>query len=100
MDLGAILCRPANPECGRCPVRRWCTGPAVYAPPRQQGRFEGSSRQARGAVLKALLTHGPLPPQTLAEVTDLEAERVAAAVRTLAAEGLVAAGESTVHLPE
>jgi A/G-specific adenine glycosylase len=24
MELGALVCKPANPECGRCPVRRDC----------------------------------------------------------------------------
>lgn len=100
MDLGATLCRPVNPACDRCPVARWCAGPATYSPPGPQGRFEGSSRQARGAVLKALLAHGPQPPQVLGELTELGAERVAAAVRSLAADGLVCADESTVHLPE
>ncbi len=100
MDLGATLCRPADPACDRCPVARWCAGPATYSPPRPQGRFEGSSRQARGAVLRALLAHGPLPPQALGELTELGAERAAAAVRSLAAEGLVCADGGMVHLPE
>lgn len=25
MDLGATLCTPARPDCGRCPLTRWCT---------------------------------------------------------------------------
>lgn len=24
MELGALVCTPRNPDCGRCPVRRWC----------------------------------------------------------------------------
>ena len=24
MDLGATVCRPRNPDCGRCPARAWC----------------------------------------------------------------------------
>ena len=24
MDLGATICTPRNPACGRCPVRSWC----------------------------------------------------------------------------
>ena len=28
MDLGAMVCRPRNPRCAICPVRRGCQGPA------------------------------------------------------------------------
>lgn len=24
MELGALVCHPLNPQCGECPVRRWC----------------------------------------------------------------------------
>ena len=70
MDLGATVCRPA-PSCDECPVRRsscaWLragrpepdpsVGSAGVSTP--QSRFEGSERQARGRVLKAL-TIGPV----------------------------------------
>jgi A/G-specific adenine glycosylase len=53
MDLGATICRPAAPRCDQCPVASWCADPTVYLPPPRQGRFEGSSRQLRGAVVRA-----------------------------------------------
>jgi A/G-specific adenine glycosylase len=34
MDLGATVCRPRTPECGRCPVSGWCAGRASGAPER------------------------------------------------------------------
>ncbi len=34
MDLGATLCRPKNPDCGRCPVAGLCAARATGAPER------------------------------------------------------------------
>ena len=56
MDLGATTCVSKMPHCGACPVRDWCSGPAAYDPPRAQGRFEGSARQLRGAIVRALVS--------------------------------------------
>lgn len=85
MDLGAALCRPRSPRCGECPVSGWCAGPETYEPPPKQARFEGSRRQARGAVIRLLtrreaslatLVDGVgWPPADLMEILeDLEAE--------------------------
>jgi A/G-specific adenine glycosylase len=54
MDLGAMVCRP-SPNCEACPVAEWCEDPTVYIPPRPQGRFEGSVRQTRAAIIRLLL---------------------------------------------
>ena len=32
MDLGATICTPRNPACGRCPVRSWCRAYAEGEP--------------------------------------------------------------------
>jgi A/G-specific adenine glycosylase len=85
MDLGASLCRPKKPNCVACPVAAWCTGPETYEPPPGQGRFEGSRRQVRGAVIRHLTRrHASLgaliesvggPRSDLMEILDdLEAE--------------------------
>jgi A/G-specific adenine glycosylase len=96
MDLGREVCRP-RPACRRCPLASVCRfaldgsqGPRTTA--RIQGRFEGSSRQARGAVVRALRREHVLSLATLAERTGLERKRLVLAVRALADEGLVAAG--------
>ncbi|MET0664092.1 MAG: A/G-specific adenine glycosylase [Acidimicrobiales bacterium] len=81
MDLGATICRPRRPGCDRCPVEPWCTGPEVYQPPSAQGRFEGSVRQVRGALVRMLVdgviddaeldqTMGHLPTDLVAEALD------------------------------
>lgn len=88
MDLGAYVCTARSPRCEECPVVTWCRGPGTYVAPQPQGRFEGSNRQARGAVLRALLDG----PRTAGEVTSnssLEAGRIAGAIDQLVTEGLV-----------
>ena len=65
MELGAVLCRP-TPNCAECPLADVCAWHGVGPDPavgsagvsRAQTRFEGSERQARGRLLKAL-TSGP-----------------------------------------
>jgi A/G-specific adenine glycosylase len=70
MDLGATVCRPA-PRCGECPLVASCAWHAGGHPDPdpaigsagvsgRQAPYEGSDRQARGAVLRAL--HGGPQP--------------------------------------
>ncbi len=40
MDLGATICTPRSPKCGRCPVARWCAA-------RAEGRPEAYPVKAR-----------------------------------------------------
>lgn len=88
MDLSASLCRPRSPECDRCPVATWCTGPEVYEPPPRQARFEGSVRQARGAMMRTLIA-GSASFADLVERTGLPADRLEQAARALMDDGLV-----------
>ena len=103
MELGAVLCRPA-PNCGECPVQDVCTWHGVGDDPaigsagvsRTQPRFEGSERQARGRLMRAL-TAGPVPATDAATVlAHPAAERLLAA---LCAEGLVHRDGGTLRLP-
>jgi len=55
----------------------------------RQKRFEGSLRQARGAVLKVLLARACVRDYELPRVTGLPAERVEDAAQQLTAEGLI-----------
>lgn len=60
MELGALVCTAKNPLCEQCPVSADCAFLAAGRPglgerrtrPRQ--RFQGTDRQVRGIVLKAL----------------------------------------------
>jgi A/G-specific adenine glycosylase len=101
MDLGAGLCRPRDPTCEVCPVATWCQDPTVYIPPSRQARFEGSARQARGAILRALL-EGPARTRSLAglvRITGYEEQRLASAAAALVAEGLVVRERGRYRLP-
>jgi A/G-specific adenine glycosylase len=88
-DLGATVCIARRPRCGICPLASGC--PSVgrtYEAERKQGRFEGSRRQRRGALLRALQA-GPVP------VDDVEPEIVLG----LARDGLVSIDGSRITLP-
>lgn len=78
MELGQTHCR-ARARCETCPVAGLCPSrgtETVVASPRQ-ARFEGSLRQRRGRLLKALTTDGEVP-------VELDQE----AALTLVADGL------------
>ena len=54
MDLGATICTPRNPDCGRCPLRRHCAAFAEGDPERLSGQgAEGGAAAARGRRLLA-----------------------------------------------
>jgi A/G-specific adenine glycosylase len=73
MELGAVVCRARSPRCHDCPVRSGCRwqGSAFEPDPwrsrSHQSRFEGSDRQGRGRLMKALVD-APVPATGLAAV--------------------------------
>jgi A/G-specific adenine glycosylase len=95
MDVGREVCRPV-PRCSECPVSPSCrlrrSGGKPASAPRRQGKFEGSFRQARGRVLARIRDGGPASLHTLVRESGESRDRVLAAVRALAADGLVEAG--------
>ena len=104
MDLGATVCRPV-PVCAECPVARGCAWRGKGADPaegsagvsRPQSPFEGSERQARGRLLRALTTGGSVP---LARVEDvMQHPKARALVDSLCAEGLVVREGEWLRLP-
>jgi A/G-specific adenine glycosylase len=112
LDIGAGWCRPRAPRCSTCPLRpacRWATAGRPEPDPAagsagvsgRQSRFEGSDRQGRGRLVRALRS-GPVPVARLAEVMGWpdgqdRARRVAA---TLVADGLaVEDGSGGLSLP-
>jgi len=94
MDLGAGVCRPAEPLCADCPVVQWCAGPETYVAPPSSGQFRGSSREARGAVIRNLVQQGPATMPQLSMQTGLEPQRLRRALEALAQEGMVEQSES------
>jgi A/G-specific adenine glycosylase len=89
MDLGATICRSRRPSCDRCPVRAWCRAPGLELGPMPQTPFQGSRRQARGVVLRALLRNAGPGVGELASATGLSTRRVRAALQALERDGLL-----------
>ena len=95
MELGAMVCRP-TPSCDECPWESWCAWRGVGDDPSvgsagvsvPQGRFEGSDRQARGRLIKAL-GEGAVRVDDVPRVMDRSPEVADRLVVALVTEGLV-----------
>jgi A/G-specific adenine glycosylase len=84
MDLGSAICTPRSPDCGRCPVQRWCTAfaegdPARYplkAPKAARPKKEGTAYwlERDGKVLLVRRPAKGLLGGMLALPTDAPAE--------------------------
>jgi A/G-specific adenine glycosylase len=57
MELGAVFCTARSPNCGECPIAEQCAWALAGFPANAgrtrtpQAKYEGSVRQARGAIL-------------------------------------------------
>lgn len=92
MDLGATVCLARVPRCSSCPLAAECpSAGSRYPAERRQGPFEGSFRQRRADVLRAV-TRAPGSCKT----EGLDDEAVAALVR----DGLVVISGNRAGLPE
>jgi A/G-specific adenine glycosylase len=99
MDLGATLCLPRGARCHQCPAADWCSGPAGYVAPTPQARFEGSTRQLRGAIVRALVA-APRSVAALSRQTGFPVTAVTAAVDDLIAEGLLIDGDGNISIAD
>jgi A/G-specific adenine glycosylase len=92
MELGALVCTAAQPDCAGCPVARHCAWrlagrPAAAARPAAQ-RYEGTDRQCRGRLLAVLRqASGPVPAARLDPAWPDRAQRDRA-LHGLIADGL------------
>ncbi|OAH51000.1 adenine glycosylase [Microbacterium oleivorans] len=105
MELGAIVCTARAPRCEACPLAAVCAWRAAEYPDtgddrRKQARYEGSDRQARGAILRALrdAEGHPVPADEVASEWPDAAQRDRA-VDSLIADGLVEVTDGALHLP-
>jgi A/G-specific adenine glycosylase len=95
MELGAMVCRP-TPVCDECPWESWCSWRGEGEDPSvgsagvsvAQGRFDGSDRQARGRLIKAL-GEGSLRVDDVPRVMDRPTDVADRLLAALVAEGLV-----------
>ncbi len=58
MDLGATICRPRQPLCGRCPVAAFCQGCAGGAPEQLPRKAAKAERPRRYGVVYAAMREG------------------------------------------
>lgn len=105
MELGAVVCTARAPRCERCPIASACAWLAAGRPEtpdarRRQARYEGSDRQARGAVMRALRAAAPDAVPLDAVIADwpdgVQRDR---AIHSLIADGLAEAVEGALSLP-
>lgn len=105
MELGAVVCTARTPRCERCPLSDRCAWRAAGYPDtgderRRQARYEGSDRQARGAVMRALrdaATHAVPFDDVVPDWPD--AAQRDRAIDSLIADGLAEASEGLLRLP-
>ncbi len=105
MELGAIVCTSRAPRCDRCPIVDVCAWVSAGRPDtgddrRRQARYEGSDRQARGAVLKTLRDAADAELPADAVIGDwADAGQRDRAIDSLVADGLVEADAGMLRLP-
>ncbi len=105
MELGALVCTARSPRCDACPLADRCAWRAAGYPDTgdtrvKQARYEGSDRQARGAVLRVLRaadTHDVAADDLLADWPDPQQRD--RAIDSLVADGLVEAVDGLLRLP-
>ena len=105
MELGAVVCTARAPRCAECPLASTCAWRAAGFPDtgddrRRQARYEGSDRQARGAVMKMLRdasAHAVPLDDVIADWHDpRQRDR---AIDSLIADGLAEASDGLLALP-
>jgi A/G-specific adenine glycosylase len=104
MELGALVCTAARPDCASCPVTGQCAWqragrPAGAARPASQ-RYAGTDRECRGRLLAVLRESAePVPAERL-EAAWPDREQQVRALNALIADGLAAAVDDyTYALP-
>jgi A/G-specific adenine glycosylase len=93
MELGALVCTAARPDCSACPIAQACSWrqagyPAGMAP-RRQAPFAGSDRQVRGLIMATLRDSPTSVPVSVIEATWPVPEQRDRAFASLVADGLV-----------
>lgn len=105
MELGATVCGARTADCARCPLAALCAWRAAGYPAgedrrRKQAAYEGSDRQTRGGVLRALReAEGHRLPASAVLPDWPDAAQRDRAIDSLVADGLVEASDDELRLP-
>ena len=105
MELGATVCTARSPKCDQCPLAAQCAWLGAGRPDtgnarRRQARYEGSDRQARGAVLRTLRAAAPSCVPLTRVIPDwADARQRDRAIDSLIADGLAEASDGELSLP-
>ncbi|MCP2637341.1 A/G-specific adenine glycosylase [Microbacterium sp. HD4P20] len=105
MELGATVCVARVPRCDACPIADRCAWRAAGYPEtgdqrRRQARYEGSDRQARGAVLRTLRDAAAHAVPLTEVVPDWpDSHQRDRAIDSLIADGLAEASGGMLRLP-
>ncbi|WP_440711004.1 A/G-specific adenine glycosylase [Herbiconiux sp. YIM B11900] len=98
MELGALVCTARSPKCELCPLADLCAWRQSGYPDTEvsrrptQKKYEGSDRQARGALLKVLRsTPHPVPAAVLSQTLEDDQARYGRALSGLLKDGLIVA---------
>lgn len=101
MELGALVCT-STPKCEDCPLRDCCRWRAQGSPehprPRQQPKFAGSDRQARGVVMRALRSSAV--PVRIDDITWPDPRQLQRAIDSLHEDGLIVSTRRGLMLPD
>lgn len=105
MELGALRCTAAAPQCATCPVRDVCNWrlagyPEYDGPRRRTQRYDGTDRQCRGRLLQVLRdSDSPVSHDVLAAAWPDQQQRERA-LNGLVTDGLIEPlGDHTYALP-
>lgn len=105
MELGQRICSARSPGCAICPVEAHCAwiaaGRPAYLGPRKavQKKYEGSDRQVRGLILRALReSAGEVAESELAALWTSDAAQYARARASLVRDGLAVETERGLSL--
>lgn len=111
LDLGATVCVKRSPRCEACPIADRCAWATAGFPDPdpadgsagtsgKQSRFEGSDRQGRGRLIRALST-GPLPLDRVADASGWpdDPDRARRVADGLVGDGLAEYADGQLSLP-
>ncbi len=104
MELGALVCTARIPRCEECPLRALCAWRAAGYPDTgderpKQAKYEGSDRQARGAVMRVLRDAEHIVPLSALIPDWPDARQRDRAIDSLIADGLIEIDGEGARLP-